>query len=438
MISTRSRTAFTLVELLAVIVLITLLAGMIVTAVNGVTRTAREARTRSIIAAIDSVLQEHYESYKYRPYSVEIPATFNVVNDDGNTNDEELGYDVLATETARVRLMMLRDLQRMELPDRMSDILDAPQNMRAAANFIVRQQGTDLVQSTRDELDRRVMLSVNWYDSNATFGSGLVNVPSRLEAYRDRIRSVNPTFTLSSPGALTNQGAECLFLIMSTSYVGGTPAIDAIPISNIADTDGDGLNEILDGWGEPLEFIRWPVGYFDPELSIDTTVPDDFDLFRADYYYVADLSPMGTTFAVPLDVNSGPTALASPWSIRPLVFSKGANKQAGIAINPWTSPASASAPPVEEADFSYQDASWRWPVNQSYYGPDEYQGRTQGPAGSSEHPFPDPFLRRFVADNQLSGVGFGGLLPGQLLRSVDANEESSDNLTNYSLQAKPR
>ena len=94
-----------------------------------------------------------------------------------------------------------------------------------------------------------------------------------------------------------NQGAECLYLIMATSYVGSGPAIDVIPAANIDDTDGDGLLEILDGWGQPLEFIRWPVGVADFEQSAIvsaaptsanpnlTPVPDDFDHFRSDYAY---------------------------------------------------------------------------------------------------------------------------------------------------------
>jgi hypothetical protein len=29
----------------------------------------------------------------------------------------------------------------------------------------------------------------------------------------------------------------------------------------VQDTDGDGLPEFVDAWGEPLQFYRWPVGY---------------------------------------------------------------------------------------------------------------------------------------------------------------------------------
>jgi hypothetical protein len=38
-------------------------------------------------------------------------------------------------------------------------------------------------------------------------------------------------------------------------------ALDYFDATEIGDTDGDGMKEILDGWGTPIEFIRWPAGY---------------------------------------------------------------------------------------------------------------------------------------------------------------------------------
>ena len=39
---------------------------------------------------------------------------------------------------------------------------------------------------------------------------------------------------------------------------------DAFTSSEIRDTDGDGLKEIVDGWGRPLRFYRWPTRLFRP------------------------------------------------------------------------------------------------------------------------------------------------------------------------------
>ncbi len=428
MISNRSKRAFTLVELLAVMIIMSLMAGMIVAAVQGVNQTAKEARTRSIIAAIDNVLREQYESYKYRAYAIEIPDTFRPTSRTGN----ELGFEVLASEAGRARLMMLRDLQRMEMPDRLSDISSAPSLLRAAANPVL-TAGTPgaptdppagTVIDTRDNKGVRRMFNLSWYDSNASFAVGGDVVPSKMAAYRDRLPN---SFNFTAAASVQNQGAECLYLIMTTSYVGGSPAIDAIPAANVADTDGDGLFEILDGWGQPLGFVRWPVGVFDLELSVDSSVPDDFDLFRSDYGYVIDRSV--STVALPTDVNVVSTATKpQAWSMRPLVFSAGVNKVFGVATNPWT------AGNVEVPTFNYQAFSWRWPVGANFYGA-ELPGRGRGSGSNTynEHPYPDPYLRRFIAAN-LSGGTFAGLLPGQTFSAAD----SADNITNYQLQATQR
>ncbi len=122
-----ARPAFTLVEVLVVLVLISILSGMVMTAVRGVNLTARQARTRSIIAIVDTVIQEQYESYKYRPLAVEIPNLNSMIP------TGVLKFEVLPSEAARARLNMIRDLQRMELPDRISDITSDPSASTPAA-----------------------------------------------------------------------------------------------------------------------------------------------------------------------------------------------------------------------------------------------------------------------------------------------------------------
>ena len=156
--------------------------------------------------------------------------------------------------------------------------------------------------------------------------------------------------TFQTAQARTNQGAECLFLILSTAISNGSPAIDRIPGSAIGDTDGDGLFEILDGWGNPLAFIRWPVGFFGTDASVNTTLPDDFDLFRTDFAYYSS-----STEALARDVTTG-TGTA-PWSIRPLIISAGSDGQFGIALNPWSDAL------TEQPAFSYQDTTLDWTVD---------------------------------------------------------------------------
>ena len=417
----RSKTAFTLVEVLVVIVIISIMGAMVTTAISGVTTTAKQSRTKTIISLIDSVLAERYANLKYRQLPVEIPDMFTDVNGGAG----EVGLEVLATEAARVRLMMTRDLQRMELPDRLSDITTAPSQMYAATNQVLIDNSGNVV-NTRDQKNQRKIMTVSWYSPNATFLNGGDNIPSRLAAYRNRM----PVgLTLNSPGALANQGAECLYLIMATSFVGGSPALEAIPAANIGDTDNDGLREILDGWGNPLGFIRWPVGYFDPELSIDKTIPDEFDLFRSDYAYTTvpnSTSSSAGAYDVISGLNFVNNATVKPWSMRPLVFSAGPDGEYGITTDPIT------AAGVAMANYNYQALNWWWPTTVPFYG-EELPSR----GGEAKRAFPDPYLRVFVSANLNNGQ-FAGRLPGQLRPTTTSVNEVTDNINNYQLQVSPR
>src|SRR5438046_3713851 len=80
---------------------------------------------------------------------------------------------------------------------------------------------------------------------------------------RIAMRSVSAANLAALSAAWTeqNQGSECLYLILSTMRDGDKSALDYFDATEIGDTDNDGMKEILDGWGTPIEFIRWPAGY---------------------------------------------------------------------------------------------------------------------------------------------------------------------------------
>lgn len=209
---------------------------------------------------------------------------------------------------------------------------------------------------------------------------------------------------------------------------GWLTCVEAIPAANVGDTDNDGLKEILDGWGNPLGFIRWPVGYFDPELSIDKTIPDEFDLFRSDYAYTmipGSTSSSAGAYDVFTNVNFNDGTI-KPWSMRPLVFSAGPDGEYGITTDPIT------AAGVPMANYNYQASDWWWPTTAAFYG-EELPSR----GGEPKRPFPDPYLRVFVNSNLNNGQ-FAGRLPGQPLPTTTSVNELTDNINNYQLQVSPR
>jgi hypothetical protein len=57
------------------------------------------------------------------------------------------------------------------------------------------------------------------------------------------------------------QGAEMLYLIVMASQADDLDARDAIKADSIGDVDEDGMPEFVDGWRQPICFLRWAPGF---------------------------------------------------------------------------------------------------------------------------------------------------------------------------------
>src|SRR5947209_14705922 len=69
----RRRQAFTLQELLIVMMILTIMGGMTLSALSGAANMAREQRTRAIIAKLDLLINDRYEGFRTRAVPVSIP-----------------------------------------------------------------------------------------------------------------------------------------------------------------------------------------------------------------------------------------------------------------------------------------------------------------------------------------------------------------------------
>lgn len=250
------RGGFTLVELLTVMAVISLLVAMTAMMMGTVRESARKDQTRALLNTINEILMTKWESYATRPLPIVLPSM---------TDNESL--QIPARESARVRLIMLRDLMRMEMPDRYSDVADAaPIHARAVRTP---PAGTPFVP-----------VAVTW------------TTPASVTNYTNRLRSTRTA---------ENASSELLYLILSTTSFNGISAIETIPKRNIRDTDEDGMLEIVDAWGNAIRFIRWPAGYAPPGgMPISA---DEFDFLQVDWGYSSDTPPASLK---PLLVSAGP------------------------------------------------------------------------------------------------------------------------------------
>ncbi len=196
-------TAFTLVELLVVMTILAILASMVLFALASAQESARYDKTQATISKLNALIMAKYESYRTRRVPITIPAGANT------------------GVAAQYRLDALRDLMRMEMPDRYSDITDDP---------------------------------VTYTDPSNPSTSPKISVPAVTRSYRKQITSTK-----------TDQfeNAECLYLLV-TLGLGDPDIMEQFSPSEIGDTDGDGMLEFHDGWDRPINFLRWAPGFSSP------------------------------------------------------------------------------------------------------------------------------------------------------------------------------
>ncbi len=283
------RQAFTLPELLVVMAIITMLATVLMFTLREARNNAKEARTKGQIARLNEAILERWEGYRTRAVPIRMPAGFT------------------SRQAAGLRLAALRELMRMELPERISDVQDGPVTPGLPA-------------------------------------------PALWHAYRRRV-AANGGFGNWSQ---EHMGAECLYLIMSTMQVGDANAVSMFGHHEVGDTDADGMPEILDGWGRPISFVRWAPGLRSTIQEGNAAVaPDPLDPLR--------VNPSWTN----------PDPSQHPFALFPLVFSAGPDGLYDININgalsyratvPPNDPYFAGPPPVGtrmdadgDGDLSYFD-----------------------------------------------------------------------------------
>ena len=359
---------FTLIELLAVIAIIGVLAALVLGALRGAQQDALVAKTRATISKIDAVLSERMDDYFTRSLdfvgdsfanNFYVRERFPVENVrrapfaqrlqdpnwpivPGRTSPPFAATNVPAVGLLRERLRIaaIRDLMRLEMPDGVGDLFingfarNAPPTLNApvvlATGFregpVASQPIAPVVQQLEVPTDfRRIVQKVLAADA--------------LLAGRTRASGGDERW------ADTFANEELLYLVVDGSYVGGVPAIETFAASEIADKDGDGLNEFIDAWGNPLRWIRWPGGVtnrspFSPDpLNITNPIgTDPLDPTQADVGY----DPAQN--ALPQ-----PEAALPGFTPRPMVVSAGPDGRFGIrffSLDPQSVASSPIASPI--------------------------------------------------------------------------------------------
>ena len=281
------RNGFTLTEMMVAIVIIAILSSVTLYAMASVQTLAKEQRTKAQISKIHELIAERWQSYEeLRPkleYHGLVP-----------------GNNVAGQQKAFDRLNALRQTMKLEMPDRVSDVF-------SIAPVVAGVPGRLVAGTVNDNQGNNIQLSIP--------------TPTLHRYYANFVSSRTSNWTTQ------HQGAECLYMILSRIEVGDMSAMEMFSEAEIGDTDNDGVPEILDAWGRPLNFLRWAPGFISPMQPGDVNgdlVVDAQDLIDSrDVFDYARVDPRT------LDSDSGEN-WSQTYTLFPLIFSSGADGEANI------------------------------------------------------------------------------------------------------------
>ena len=342
------RRGFTLTELLLVIIIIAILAAMTMTVQRSAVQSTRRERTIATIRKIDAALTSAYEQYQYRK-----PDVGSIIDNIENTFVESYansGQDFYALPKDHQKLRIYsyitgRFLRQIDSDGPFSefydDIGESQEIDHRFAPYILRTimlrelllcDFPDSLEEVSNEplmndsqVHRAYQIQLNKAAANAPNGDILANIPD---------------------GDIS---ADLLYLVvMNTSPETRGTFLDR----ETADTNNNGIPEFIDGWGNPIRFIRWapciPQTNRQPTLEdalsiqqckrlrrnttfdiyradgeIDPSIQDELDMLEEDY---GGLIERG---ADPFD----PMGAMDGWLLTPLIYSAGPDREYGLGIN---------------------------------------------------------------------------------------------------------
>lgn len=311
----RSTRAFTLVELLVSITILGIIGGLVSVALTGANRQARDTRCKAFVDRLNLLMLQIYEEETERRVGL------------------ASGFSTSSTR-ALSSLMWKRDWLRCALPDRREDIQFAPVQIPYPTG------------AGGAWLDSPITVPGITSGANASSLRGQEILKYRIYIARSIATTKNVSVAnfadlfdkTPSNGEWTSQhqSAECLYMILATHVVDGVPASETLRQRDIGDLDQDGMPEVLDPWGVPVGFMRWPVGlhlspaWNDPIESPESTTTranwdelaaikdrlgrDSLDIIYADPRYL-DNSNAAATFPQAED----------PFTLYPVIVSAGSD-----------------------------------------------------------------------------------------------------------------
>ncbi|MDO5554123.1 MAG: type II secretion system protein [Planctomycetia bacterium] len=303
----KTRQAFTLVELMLVIMIIAMLGAMTVVVSRSALEMAKRSKTEMTVARIDGVITAMYEKYQYRKvdltpylnaigynaagsdwwYTQGASLNFHTLPQVWKDGDRVSGSNNITNDPAinrayyppLIRLHVIRDTVRMDMPCWAAEIW-GPITPDGGMD-------SDRSPSALNEIYRDAL-----YDA-----TGTIRDSSSATSYRLSDFAALSRIATWDIGQQATFNAELLYLVVMN---GDTDARSIFSEREIGDTNDNGLPEFLDGWGNPIHWFRQPVGLPETDRQ-DGNGTDPLDPLDMD---------TNAFLTIPIIVSSGPDGLS--------------------------------------------------------------------------------------------------------------------------------
>jgi len=252
------RTGFSMIELLVVIGIIVALAAMLFSVLGRTMENARIKATRVTIMKINTILQQQRKEFDH---AEKVNQTF--------PQKETFGGFGARADLEHYYARKLR--MKQAFPQRFEDFLGPDgvpgsfQRWNLSVTRIDDDGNSDPdwealtfngVTVSRPDLDELGLNIGSSFSDDPVVGRLIAK--SLAEAFPDK-----DGWKLKHDPK--TESAELLYYTITKNSFGFTTADDGeFSAREIADTDGDGLLEFVDAWGEPLRFYRWPTRLIRP------------------------------------------------------------------------------------------------------------------------------------------------------------------------------
>ena len=377
-LSESRRVGFTLVELLVVIAIIGLLISLILVAAADGVRRAEERATQALITKLETALNDRLDALlNTQPPINQTHRLLAAINFQQNGNYVPVGSATNNSDDRRAQVIAQFDYLRAEIPDVFFLNASTSNGATAAASYPFNFAAAPYPQGSNTLPDSYVLPLGNNSPGLPFNASGQPAIPSPLsttyppqpitgmfgasfsaaggiyknlgyapqgydgidnnqngyiDEYAEGIVGLSAVAIQAIQTKIGNHQhktarSEMLYalLVEGLSPLGSAFGPDDFTAREVQDTDGDGLPEFVDAWGEPLQFYRWPIYYggFEPNGQVLGT--SDSQRGYLNYFNASN-----TREQDPLDTNQ---LLVSPgW------WSSAANPSTSLAVVTFTPP----------------------------------------------------------------------------------------------------